>query len=229
MNIGSFVPRPRAFVYAGLCVCAIGTASMPLPAAAQDSAFLACERFSDRGQRIACLEDALEAATAAAEGQAEEGPAAQGGAEPAVTQAPAPAPAATPTPAPAEQVLVPQTHTAPPAVVESADPGATTAPEVEDPSLLERLRNFGRDDDGATLSTDASGQDRLHDTIASLEKRRDAWIVTLASGQVWMQDYPRALALREGDDVTIYRGGFGNGYRLSTVRLSGFIRVKRVR
>lgn len=123
---------------------------------------------------------------------------------------------------------MPQTRTAPPVAAESVNPRAATAAEDGDPSLLERLRNFGRDDDGATLTTDEAGQDRLHDTIASLEKRRDAWIVTLASGQVWMQDYPRALALREGDDVTIYRAGFGNGYRLSTGRLSGFIRVKRV-
>ena len=198
----------------------MGAASMPLPAAAQDSAFLACERFSDRGQRIACLEDALEAATAATDAEKRR-------AEPAASPAPAPAPA--PVEQAVEQAVVPPTRTAPPVAVESANPGETGTKDNEDPSLLERLRNFGRDDDGATLSTDASGQDRLHDTIASLEKRRDAWIVTLASGQVWMQDYPRAFALREGDDVTIYRAGFGNGYRLATDRLSGFIRVKRVR
>jgi hypothetical protein len=92
--------------------------------------------------------------------------------------------------------------------------------------LLDRLRNFGRDD-SATVSTDAAGQDQLHDTIAKLEKRRDMWIVTLSGGQVWMQDYPRALRLREGDAITIYQAGIGNGYRLATERLSGFIRVKR--
>ena len=179
-----------------------------LPAFAQDSAFLACERFTDRGQRIACLEDALEAATE----------------ETGTTQAPA-APAAPPT-----------TSVAPaPRVAPAAPPVATPAPAAntaeardDDPSLLERLRNFGRDDE-ATISTDAEGQDQLHDTIASLEKRRDLWIVTLAGGQVWMQEYPRTLNLREGDTITIYQAGFGNGYRLATDRLSGFIRVKRMR
>ncbi|MDY6983780.1 MAG: hypothetical protein SV422_11885, partial [Pseudomonadota bacterium] len=129
-------------------------------------------------------------------------------------------------PAASTQTPAPQ---APEAVVSDRVEERPAASEDADPSLLERLRNFGRDESTATLSTGEDGQDRLHDTIASLEKRRDAWVVTLASGQVWMQDYPRALALREGDNVTIYRAGFGNGYRLETERLSGFIRVKRVR
>lgn len=206
----SFVPRSLAGLHAGLRACALSVALLPAQAAAQDSAFLACERFGDRGQRIACLEDALEAATAK-----EEAPAAAP-AVPAQPQQPA--------------VSVPATAPQAPAAVAS-DRGEEHAAGSDDegPSLLERLRNFGRDESTATLSTDEDGQERLHDTIASLEKRREAWIVTLASGQVWMQDYPRALALREGDSVTIYRAGFGNGYRLETGRLSGFIRVKRVR
>ncbi|HEY0963854.1 MAG TPA: hypothetical protein VGE69_16000 [Pseudomonadales bacterium] len=219
MQTGTFVPRSLALVRASLCACGLAAILLPMPVAAQDSAFLACERFSDRGQRIACLEDALEAATA----------------QDAVPSQPA-SPAASSQPAqsnvaPAATSEAPAASNAAPAA-SNQEPAATNQEPVastEEASLLDRLRNFGRDDDGATLSTDDSGHDRLHDTIASLEKRRDAWIVTLASGQVWMQDYPRELALREGDTVTIYRAGFGNGYRLSTDRLSGFIRVKRVR
>ena len=79
------------------------------------------------------------------------------------------------------------------------------------------------------MSTDDSGSERLHDSITSLEKRNDLWIVTLSSGQVWRQEVPRALVLRVGDDVEIYQEGFGNGYRLATPRLSGFIRVERIR
>jgi hypothetical protein len=176
-------------------------------ALAQDSAFLACEQYRDRGQRIACLEDALEAATAA-----EAAPTATAPESPARTVSPAAA--ATPPP--------PPTAAPAPAAATAAEP----AEEENGPSLLDRLRNFGRDET-ATVSTDADGQDQLHDTITKLEKRREMWIVTLASGQVWMQDYPRVLALREGDAVTIYQAGIGNGYRLTTERLSGFIRVKR--
>jgi hypothetical protein len=51
--------------------------------------------------------------------------------------------------------------------------------------------------------------------------------VTLASGQVWKQEFPRTLNLREGDQISIYQAGIGNGYRLATARLSGFIRVER--
>lgn len=179
---------------------------------AQDSAFLACERFTDRGQRIACLEDALEAATA------------EDSAAEAVRPAPAERPAAASAPAPAAPAPAPAPAAPAPAPAPAAAAPATAA-DAEDSSLLERLRGFGR----ATLSSDAEGQDQLHDTITALEQRRGLWVVTLSSGQVWRQSYPRTLHLREGDQVTIYQAGIGNGYRLSTERLSGFIRVERVR
>ncbi|MFZ9583983.1 MAG: hypothetical protein ACO280_03385 [Pseudohongiellaceae bacterium] len=79
------------------------------------------------------------------------------------------------------------------------------------------------------MSDDADGGERLHDTIAGLEKRSNLWIVTLGSGQVWRQEVARTFNLRVGDEVEIYRDGVGNGLRLSTPRLSGFIRVERVR
>jgi hypothetical protein len=187
---------------------------LPQLAVAQDNAFLACDRFADRGQRIACLEDALEAAT---------------NAEP-TSAAPAAATAATPAPAQPSvaEPVAPAATPAPAATAVAPTPAIVEAEEEDGPSLLDRLREFGRDD-SATISADPEGEDQLHDTITALETRRDLWIVTLSSGQVWMQDYPRTMNLREGDRVTIYRAGFGNGYRLSAERLSGFIRVKRVR
>ncbi len=169
------------------CSLAAAGSAFVTPALAQDSAFLACARFEDRGQRIACLEDALEAATAATG---------------AATAAAAPA---------------------------TATAAAGTAAPGNDPSLLERIRSFGQDDAATSLSVDESGQERLHDSIATLEKRNNLWTVTLAGGQVWRQTYPRNLLLREGDTIEIYREGIGNAFRLATPRLSGFIRVERVR
>lgn len=99
-------------------------------------------------------------------------------------------------------------------------------PQQSEASLLDRVREFGR---GARVSDDADGGERLHDTIAGLEKRSNLWVITLASGQVWRQDAARTFNLRVGDEVEIYREGVGNGLRLSTPRLSGFIRVERVR
>ncbi len=100
------------------------------------------------------------------------------------------------------------------------------APTQSEASLLDRVRDFGR---RARVSDDADGRERLHDTIAGLEKRSNLWVVTLTSGQVWRQDVARTFNLRVGDEVEIYREGVGNGLRLSTPRLSGFIRVERVR
>jgi len=175
-----------------------GSQGLALPAVAQgDSAFLSCARFEDRGQRIACLEDALEAATTTAPAQ---------------------------TPEPAAAVAPAAAQSAPPAAAESDTATAST----NERSVMERIRGFGQNKPATSISTDEGGQDRLHDSIATLQKRNNLWVVTLGSGQVWRQTYPRTLLLREGDEVEIYREGIGSGYRLATPRLSGFIRVERV-
>ncbi len=187
---------------------------------AQDSAFLDCARHTDRGQRIACLEDALDAALAAQEAQRNQ------------TAAPPPAPARTPAPEVAEAPRVPAQNpvpAAPPVNATPPAPAVTTAEPEERTSLLDRIRSFGQDDEEASISTDASGKDRLHDTITALEKRNDLWTVTLSSGQVWRQVFPRTLNLRVGDEISVYQEGIGEGYRLATPRLSGFIRVERTK
>jgi hypothetical protein len=186
-------------------------------ALAQDSTFMACARHTDRGQRIACLEDALDAALAAQESSPATSQARS--AAPVVPAAPEVPPVRTQNPAPAALTAntVPET-------------ASVTPPEPEERgSLLERIRSFGQSDDSASISTDDSGKERLHDTISALEKRNQMWIVTLSTGQVWRQAYPRALNLRVGDDISIYQEGVGNGYRMATPRLSGFIRVERAR
>jgi hypothetical protein len=189
-----------------------GSLAMSIPALAQDSAFLACARFEDRGQRIACLEDALEAAVGAQAGATRAAPAAPAAAAvpPAATAA---APVAVPAAPAAASVTVP----------------ATASSNNEQRSLLDRIRNFGQNEPEATVSIGDNGEDRLHDSISTLDKRNNLWIVTLSSGQVWRQTYPRTLLLREGDEISIDQEGIGGSFRLSTPRLSGFIRVERVK
>jgi len=173
---------------------------------AQDSAFIACAQFTDRGERIACLEDALESAMAVQPPMNSQ----------AITAAPA-----QPT------VAVPRRNE--PVATTSVTEKSAPAAREEVPSLLDRLRNFGQSDSTTSISTDEAGQDQLHDTVTDLEKRNNLLVVTLASGQVWRQQVPRTMNLREGDAITIFQAGIGNGYRLETERLSGFIRVERVK
>lgn len=206
--MNSFHPAAvrRALTITGLALVILPASLASNAARAQDSTFLACARFDDRGQRIACLEDALDAALSTQDSaqETESPPAAE------ISVAPA-APAQNPVAASPAQV-----------------PAEEAEPE-ERSSLLDRIRSFGQREDSASISTDANGAERLHDTISALEKRNEMWIVTLSTGQVWRQAYPRSLNLRVGDDISIYQDGIGNGFRLATPRLSGFIRVERVR
>lgn len=159
----------------------------------RDSAFLACARFDDRAQRIACLEDALDAATATRHES----------------------------PTNADATPPPRTVPAPPeAVAKQKRPAAKSAQQA--------VADFGSEQTAARVSRDGDA-DVLHDTVSALDRRGDLWEVTLSSGQVWRQSYPRRYNLKEGDAVSIVKAGFGGGYELSTAGLSGFIRVKRVK
>jgi len=184
---------------------------------AQDSAFLACGQLSDRGQRIACLEDALETALAADR-------VVSGGSESIANSASVEMPLKAPVAEVAEVAEVADVPESPAAV--QRDEKVQDA--ENDRSLVDRIRSFGSRDQ-TSISSDASGQDQLHDTITELEQRNNLWTVTLASGQVWRQEVSRFYNLREGDEITIYRAGIGNGYRMATGRLSGFIRVERIK
>ena len=167
--------------------------------AQQDSEFIDCARFSDRAERIACLEDALEAATDEAPMAAEPAaPEQERGRAPVVDAIPA----------------------IPPRPVAETPAAPVNQPVTAD----SRIEDFGQP--AARLSQNERG-DVLHDTISALEGQNGMWRVTLSSGQIWEQQYPKTYNLRVGDEVTIERGGFGNGFRMSADRLSGFIRVSR--
>lgn len=183
-------------------------ATFTVPALAQDSEFIACARFDDRAQRIACLEDALEASVP---GTAEDSNTAAGRATPPQAQTAAPAPAV-----PRES-----SETTQAAAVETS-PIEKNAVRTDNDA--ERIENFGQ----ARIEDNAQGKEELFDTVTALERRRNLLRVTLSSGQVWAQTYPRFYNLKEGDDIRIYQEGIGDAYRLATERLNGFIRVERV-
>lgn len=179
-------------------------ATLTTPASAQDSEFLACARFEDRAQRIACLEDALEASSS---NTATDSSAA---ADTAATSQPQTAPVAPPEP----------TEAGPAAPVET--PPAENVVRTDNDDA--RIENFGQ----ARVEDGAQGKEELFDTVTTLERHRNLLRVTLSSGQVWAQTYPRFYNLREGDDIRIYQEGIGDAFRLATERLNGFIRVERV-
>lgn len=66
-------------------------------------------------------------------------------------------------------------------------------------------------------------------TIASLrETVPNAYVITLANGQIWRQVSPKRYPLRSGDPVRIYQSRWGS-YRLEADTSGTFIQVERVR
>lgn len=188
-----------------LCLkpCILPTLLVLLPVqslAQNDSAFLDCAQFTDRGQRIACLEDALEAATPDRPAPEDE------------VEATAPRPE---NPGRDTAAIPPQASSRDDS--RSAHPG-----DAED----ERVAEFGVP--GARVEQGEDGTEALHDTVTELEEvRPNQWRISLASGQVWVQVHPKRFNLREGYPVRIYPSDWGDNYRLETERLSGFIQVLR--
>jgi hypothetical protein len=208
------------------CFLALMTTSI-LANAQEADAFLACAEITDRVERVICLEEALESATAT---QA---------ADPAVMED---------TP----ETEVEDFGTSPGAVTETANVvergaeerrsffrlprlpslfgGGDDAPESDamdaEPVDENALESFGRE---ARVVVNMDGQDELQDVITELlEANPNMWLIRLASGQVWRQTHSKRLNLREGDAVRIYPSRWGENYRLQTPRLSGFIQVLRV-
>ncbi len=208
------------------CFLALMTVSI-LANAQEADAFLACAEITDRVERVICLEEALESATA--------------------TQA-----ADTAVVEDTPETEVEDFGTSPGAVTETANVvergaeerrsffrlprlpslfgGGDDAPESDamdaEPVDENALESFGRE---ARVVVNMDGQDELQDVITELlEANPNMWLIRLASGQVWRQTHSKRLNLREGDAVRIYPSRWGENYRLQTPRLSGFIQVLRV-
>lgn len=133
---------------------------------------------------------------------------------------------------------------------------AAPAPEAEDkPSLLDRLllrggddeepvpepaaataagsaasvESFGRPQTGARVVEGLDGAAELIDTVAELEQLGpNIWLIQLEGGQRWQQMLSKRYNLQEGDEVRIYPTRWGENFRLTAPRLSGYIQVERI-
>ena len=93
----------------------------------------------------------------------------------------------------------------------------------------ERVDTFGLEQETRVVST-GEGTEELQDEITALNSiKPNMWDITLNGGQVWRQVLPKRFDLRPGDMVRIYPSRWGNNFRLTTSRLSGFIQVSRVK
>lgn len=178
---------------------------------AQDDAFLRCADFADRGARIACLEDALEAAVAARSARTNQPQ------PPAVAQQP-----------PAQAPVAPA---APALAVPARDPSA--APKEEEREEQGGFALFGffdRAREERQAREEQQKSETMQAKVADLSfYKPDVLTITLDNGQVWRQIYVRRYNLREGDAVNIYQPGWGEQFRLEAERFNGFIQVERLR
>jgi hypothetical protein len=208
------------------CFLALMAASI-LANGQEADAFLACAEIADRLERVICLEEALESATA---NRAEDTTVVQDTPEGEVEDFGVSTRAVTETGN----------------LVESGDEdrrsffrlpklprlfgGGEEASESDkinaEPDEENTVESFGRE---ARVVVNTEGQGELQDQIVELfEANPNMWVLRLASGQVWRQTHPKRLNLREGDAVRIYPSRWGENFRLQTPRLSGFIQVLRV-
>jgi hypothetical protein len=107
-------------------------------------------------------------------------------------------------------------------------PAPAARPEV---AVNEEIDKFGTTAaaDNAELVEGKSGKTELIDTVASVEQRLPTLaLITLKSGQKWMQTINKRYLLKAGDEVRIYPSSFGKAYRLTAPRISGFIQVERL-
>jgi hypothetical protein len=104
------------------------------------------------------------------------------------------------------------------------DDKESTAPA---PAAASEVDTFGRADANSAPSQDDNRE--LVDTIAKLEETEpNTWKITLANGQVWQQATGKRYAMKDGDQVTIRKSGWGGSYRLYVERLGSYIQVDRV-
>jgi hypothetical protein len=159
-----------------------------------------CVDLQSPGERLDCYEEQV--ARARSRAPAPRDPGAQ-----------APAAAAPTTPPP----------TAPPAAAARTVPAPAERPARGENAQVEDAR--------VTAGTPSLDGGTVESTIAALrETVPNSWMITLANGQVWRQEYPKAYRLAVGQRVRITpERRFGGGHRLTVVGMNGFIQVDHVR
>lgn len=163
---------------------------------AQDSAFLACAKYTDREMRVTCLEAALNEA---------------------LKQQNATTNSSRSKDDTAKKIVGFDRSTIP------------NAPAAGAATNHDRVDAFGTEKQAQVVTTN-TGNEELLDEISALNSiKPNMWNITLNSGQVWQQVHPKRFALKTGDTVRISASRWGNNFRLTTSRLSGFIQVSRVK
>jgi len=194
-------------------------------------AFLACKKYTDRVERVICLEEALEEATTPSADQAvveeQENTVSVedfGRSETARDTADG-----TPSGSAAEKsgFRLP--------VIgnifrrdrdDEQEPAAGES--VERQNNDDRMESFGRGKPSRVVENEA-GEEELFATVTELLLAKpNMWLLKLDNDQVWRQIHPRRYKLREGDDIRIYPTRWGENFRLETSRLNGYIQVVRV-
>jgi len=115
------------------------------------------------------------------------------------------------------------------ATTDSVQNQRTPGPAGGEVTNREHMDAFGKEKQ-ARLVTKNDGTEELNDVVSALKIfQPNMWDIILNNGQVWRQEYPKRFGLREGDFVRIRPSRWGDNYRLTTSRLSGFIQVSRVK
>ena len=168
-----------------------------------------CLEIESPEERLACFEKSVDTAIQ------------QGSAPPA--PAPAPAPATATAPAPTPEAPTPATATAPtPATATAPAPAAATAPAPASASDYPPIA-------GSQRAAPAESRPDIVSTIVELrETVPNAYMITLANGQVWRQMRPKIYRLRVGHAVRIYPTHWGSSFRLTVEELRSYIQVERV-
>jgi pyruvate/2-oxoglutarate dehydrogenase complex dihydrolipoamide acyltransferase (E2) component len=178
----------------------------------------ACVDLQSPGERLDCYEEQVARARSRAPAPARD-PGAQAPAAAAPTTPPPTAPPA------AAARTVPAPAAAPPS---AAAPSARREAPAERPA---RGENAQVEDARIPAGTSSLDGGTVESTISALrETVPNAWMITLANGQVWRQEYPKAYRLAVGQRVRITpERRFGGGHRLTVVGMNGFIQVDHVR
>ena len=134
-----------------------------------------------------------------------------------------------------ERVVTPAPQRAnTPAVAQPAERAQRSSDADARDSVVNTDRNvdtFGRQSeaDKARLIESKRGNTELVDTLAAIEQRAPSLaLVTLTSGQKWLQMISKRYPIKVGDEVRIYPSRWGSAYRLTATRVSGYIQVQRL-
>ena len=166
----------------------------------QDSAFLACAKYTDREMRLSCLDITLTKAIRQQNSKAN------------------------------SDISVATDHDDVAAFgAEKQARDTQVNPDMSAATAHDRVDAFGTEKQARVVTTNA-GREALVDEISTLNTiKPDMWYITLDSGQVWQQVHPKRFDLKKGDTVQISPSRWGNNFRLTTAKLSGFIQVSRVK